>query len=97
MTVPPTTFEYRFYDGLRGEAFQIATTAEPIELVIEEVTPKAEFRGKIPFSVFFQSNSPHVLPQAIYRLTHATAGAVDLFIIPRERRPEGIVYQAVFN
>jgi hypothetical protein len=50
-----------------------------------------------PFSLLFRSESPVVLPQKIYRMTNATVGPIEIFIVPVARDRQGIVYQAIFN
>jgi hypothetical protein len=38
-----------------------------------------------------------ILPQRIYPFKNAALGTLAIFIIPRGRDPDGIVYEAVFN
>jgi hypothetical protein len=37
------------------------------------------------------------LPQATYRLEHATLGAMDVFLVPIGQDREGVRYEAIFN
>ena len=61
--------------------------------------PEQGFAGmtRAPFALLFRSESKVLLPQQIYRLTNATLGILDIFLVPIARDKDGIVYQAIFN
>ena len=61
--------------------------------------PERGFAGmtRAPFALLFRSESKVLLPQQIYRLTNATLGILDIFLVPIARDKDGIVYQAIFN
>jgi hypothetical protein len=84
-----------------NETFDLLLGESSVTLTLVEVKPLPvnAFPGMMrpPFSLLFRSGSAVVLPQRIYRLNNATMGALDVFLTPVGRDPQGIVYQAVFN
>ena len=50
-----------------------------------------------PFVLTFHNRSETLFPQSVYAMQHPELGAVDIFLVPVERREPGFVYQAVFN
>lgn len=50
-----------------------------------------------PFSLIFKCAMQTILPQRIYPFKNDVLGTLSLFIVPRGREPDGIVYEAVFN
>jgi hypothetical protein len=50
-----------------------------------------------PFSLIFFARHALVFPQRLYRLEHATMGALTIFLVPIGREADGVSYQAVFN
>ena len=75
------------------------TTVVGIELVeAGESTVNPGMDGKrVPFSIVFRSAVQDVLPQRIYRVSHAEMGAFDLFLVPIGRDAEGVRYEAIFS
>ena len=49
------------------------------------------------FSLIFTAPASPVLPQSIYRVEHASLGALDVFLVPVGLRDSRVEYQAVFN
>jgi hypothetical protein len=49
------------------------------------------------FSLLFLAPAGPFLPQAIYPLTHAALGTIELFLVPLGRLPGGNGYEAVFT
>lgn len=49
------------------------------------------------FHLLFQGPPDSPLRQSIYTLEHPALGTMELFLVPIARKPEGFVYQAVFN
>jgi hypothetical protein len=84
-----------------GSTFELQLGESTIGLTLTQAT-KAQtqvYPGMVrePFSLIFRSASAVVLPQRIYPFKHASMGALNIFIVPVGREPQGIVYQAVFN
>ncbi|KSV75933.1 hypothetical protein N185_15925 [Sinorhizobium sp. GW3] len=89
------------FSGCVGQGFDLSLGESTVALTLAEATPGATpiLAGmrRAPFSLLFRSSSAIVLPQQIYRLKHASLGALDIFLVPVARDAKGIVYQAVFN
>jgi len=71
-----------------------------VRLAAVEPRPIQEYRGRLrdPFSLMFDGEPGHRLPQRIYRLEHASGESYDIFIVPIQRNEDdGLRYQAVFN
>jgi hypothetical protein len=89
------------FAGCLGQGFDVDLGATSVALTLSEARPLPQqgFAAAMrqPFSLLFRSGSPVVLPQKIYRMTNATVGPVDIFIVPVARDRQGIVYQAIFN
>jgi hypothetical protein len=81
--------------------FALALGESTLELTLTQAAkqPVRPFPGMMrePFSLFFRSSTPVVLPQRQYAFKHEAMGRLDMFIVPIGRDPQGIVYQAVFN
>jgi hypothetical protein len=45
----------------------------------------------------FRVVAQDVYPQGVYRLTHPTIGAHDIFLVPAGRTDAGVDYCATFN
>ncbi len=94
MSVPLTPDSYRphieseFVVQLEGEATR--------SLKLTSVKPSIDDDVQLSFSLLFTS-SGDVLPQHLYRVSHATLGQFDLFLVPIQARRSGLVYEAVFN
>ena len=84
-----------------GEGFEIDMGTGALAFTLTEARPLPErgFAGmtRAPFALLFRSESKVLLPQQIYRLTNATLGILDIFLVPIARDKDGIVYQAIFN
>ena len=51
-----------------------------------------------PFSLIFHAPAEPFLPQALYRVTHAELGDIELFLVPLgPHQGEGMRYEAVFT
>lgn len=89
------------FAGCLGEGFDVDLGTASVALTLSEARslPQQGFAAAMrqPFSLLFRSGSPVVLPQKIYRMTNATVGSIEIFIVPVARDREGIVYQAIFN
>ena len=64
-----------------------------------EDVPAAELPARLePFSMTFTGPPDRLLPQRIYRLSQETLSeALDIFIVPIARRPDGYIYEAIFG
>ena len=54
-------------------------------------------RGREPFSLHFLGPATPRLQQRIYRVTHDTVGAHDIFLVPIGLRDGGLLYEAIFT
>jgi hypothetical protein len=82
--------------------FRVFVEAQrPIDLMLVEVKPYAkkaqEQRGMERFSLCFDGPADILLPQNLYKLTHADLGEMEIFLVPIAQNPDGFRYQAVFN
>lgn len=89
------------FAGCLGQGFDVDFGTTSVALTLWEARPLSQhgFAATMrqPFSLLFRSESPVVLPQKIYRMTNATVGPIEIFIVPVARDRQGIVYQAIFN
>jgi hypothetical protein len=69
-----------------------AVELELIEVLGTLSTPRQE-----QFSLFFRGPQNPFLPQSIYHMEHEKMEAIDIFIVPVGREPDGFRYEAVFN
>jgi hypothetical protein len=87
--------------GCLGQGFDVDLGTTSVAMTLSEARPLPQhsFAATMrqPFSLLFRSGSSIVLPQKIYRMTNATVGSIEIFIVPVARDREGIVYQAIFN
>jgi hypothetical protein len=93
--------QFDHFAGRVNEGFEVdlGTASVALTLVEAKPLPVHPFPGMLrnPFSLLFNSSSPVLLPQRIYRMKNTTLGVFDMFIVPVARNKDGIVYQAVFN
>ena len=84
-----------------NSTFALKLGESSLDLTLTQATkqPVRPYPGMMrePFSLYFRSASPVVLPQRIYPFKHPAMGRFDMFIVPVGREPAGVVYQAVFN
>lgn len=92
---------YESFSSNVNSTFALSLGESGVDLTLTEAVrqPVRPFPGMMrePFSLFFRSASPVVLPQRIYPFKHPAMGRFDMFIVPVGREPAGVVYQAVFN
>jgi hypothetical protein len=50
-----------------------------------------------PFSLIFKCTMQTILPQRTYSFKNDVLGTLSMFIVPRGRDRDGIVYEATFN
>ncbi len=81
-----------------GDAFTIAAEPASIDLVLDAAAALGEWPGgRQPFDLRFRGPHEPMLAQAIYRLEHASLGALEIFIVPIGRDAESTTYQAIFT
>lgn len=90
------------FASVANQTFDLDIGEASMALTLVQVQPLPVYRGgpaqaRQPFSLFFKSASPVVLPQRIYWMTNATMGRLGIFIVPIGRDQSGVTYQAVFN
>ena len=93
------TFES--FAGHLNSTFALKLGESSLDLTLTQATkqPVRPYPGMMrePFSLYFRSASPVVLPQRIYPFAHDAMGRLEIFIVPIAREPQGIVYEAIFN
>lgn len=93
--VTKETFEPR-----KGETFKLSDDeAGTLDLTLTKVQGNG-LRGRADreqFSLHFEGPADPLLPQKIYHLENADAGAMDLFLVPVAKDEEGVTYEAVFT
>ena len=87
------------FEPLVGDTFTLDRAAdEPLAWTLASATPAGEWPGgRQPFELIFAGPPRPILPQAIYRLTHARLGALEIFVVPLGQDETGTTYQAVFS
>jgi Domain of unknown function (DUF6916) len=92
---------FEFFSPHVNSTFALGLGEASVELTLTKAQklPVHPFAGMMrePFSLFFRSSTPVVLPQRLYPFKHEALGNLDIFIVPIARDPQGIVYQALFN
>lgn len=68
-----------------------------LELVECKRLPDQKGQLREPFSLLFLGPGQPVFRQQVYRLEHARAGVLELFLVPVGKDAEGVQYEAVFN
>jgi hypothetical protein len=90
-----------------GETFRLhLSDQQSIDAALLEAsvvgTPPPGSAVRAPFSLIFKGPAAPMLPQQIYRVEHATLGALDLFVVPigpsqPKHGPGGMLYEVIFN
>lgn len=97
-------FEYEEAKRLEGEAFRIAVGDGPaLDVVLvmvkalERGNRPAQFRD--PYKLHFKGTKGIRGPQETYRLTHATQGSWEVFLVPiaYDAETDEYTYEAIFN
>ena len=79
-----------------GQIFEAVFPDGRLPLTLAEVRPLGATRPggpRAPFALTFHGPPPLRLPQHIYRLEHATLGAMEIFLVPIAAGQ----FEAVFN
>lgn len=83
-----------------GTLFQLAIEngpAIPLELVEVAGNGLQGRARREQFSLRFRGPATPALVQRIYRLEHATLGALEIFLVPIQKDSDGMIYEAVFT
>jgi len=85
------------FQQLVGETFEVESYG--VDLVLVEASPIASPSSPRarPFSLLFRGPLDGVLDQRTHRMSQATLGSLDVFLVPVERDERGVLYEAVFN
>jgi hypothetical protein len=84
------------------DSFQVRAN-ETVTLNLRLVEVQGQKAGataprKDPFAILFSGPKTPILPQKIYRMSHAAIGDFELFIVPVGPNKDGLMqYEAIFN
>ena len=92
------------FSGVVGDAFTVGVSPESAltlrltaATALRSTRPGTAPSGEPGFALEFAGPFDPVLPQAIYRFSHASLGVHDIFIVPVGRNRDGTTYEAIFN
>jgi hypothetical protein len=96
----PTPITLALFAPLIGQRFTLdgihaagsLALIEAAALPAQPGAPRAD-----PFALVFRATGEHRLTQGLARLTHASLGAVELFLVPIGQDAQGQHFQALFN
>ena len=92
---------FEFFSPHVNSTFALSLGEASVELTLTKAQKLSvhPFPGMMrePFSLFFRSSMPVVLPQRIYALRHEVLGPVSIFLVPLNHQDGITTYQAVFN
>ena len=83
-----------------GENFQVDTdNSDSLVIKLTAVSGYGQSLGgnREAFSLLFCGSPRPVLPQRIYRISHANLGELDIFLVPIGPQADGMGYEAVFT
>lgn len=84
-----------------GTVFTASIDGQPVALLLAEVdagSPQPSAPRQDPFTLLFTSATPAGLAQGTYALAHDSLGALELFLVPRAPKADGLArLEAVFN
>ena len=93
--------ELATFEPCVGEAFRIeGPEGATLDLTLTEAKAgpwQPEDGSTLAFELIFRGPADPILPQATYRMSHATLGSLDIFIVPIARDADTTTYQAVFS
>jgi len=96
------------FEELRRETFEPLLDGEfeidfgngPVASMLVDVrplnAPSTEHQGRQPWSLLFRTEKSASFEQAIYRVSHPSLGALDLFLVPVGPDESGMRYEAIF-
>ncbi|GGJ45023.1 DUF6916 family protein [Deinococcus roseus] len=102
MTETLLTLNIEHFRPLIGETFDVQVNPqEAFEVVLAEasllggdVLPTS---GRQPFSLVFRDASRRLVPQAIYQISHAALGTLDIFMVPLQPDQQGTRFEVIFT
>ena len=82
-----------------NQDFEIATTGIPLVLQLFEARPREALPGimREPFTLTFRGPPPLRLPQGIYKMSNATIGEMEIFLVQIAADETSSTFEAVFN
>jgi hypothetical protein len=89
-----------------GDTFRLETEADHTidtrlvhagVLANKSVAGEPRVAARDPFSLLFLGPAAPQLPQRIYRVSHETLGAHDIFLVAIGMRDGGLLYEAIFT
>ena len=111
MTIDLVTVSPDDFRPYIGQTFTVATDAGPLALTLDNVKifegstirdNRVEVAGRLhpprkAFALTFEGPRDPVLAPAMHALTHATLGAITLFVSPFRQDQDCTLYESVFN
>jgi hypothetical protein len=95
---PLAALTYEDFEPRLSDAFALRQGAGELTLTLAEVRRLGQAkRTGGAFSLLFIAPAGPFLPQAIYPLTHAALGTIELFLVPLGPVQGGNGYEAVFT
>ena len=88
------------FESCVGQIFQLAATPAPIALTLAEARAlgiSGPGASRQPFALTFRGIPALRLPQATYRLEHATLGAMEIFLVQVATDATASHFEAIFN
>ena len=80
-----------------NQDFEVATTGAPLVLRLFEARPRERHPGRDPFTLTFHGPPPLRLPQGIYKMSNATVGEMEIFLVQIAADETSSTFEAVFN
>jgi hypothetical protein len=83
-----------------GQTFELPATTGPVALTLAEARPLGAAHAggpREPFALMFHGVPTLRVPQGIYRLEHATLGAMEIFLVQVAADATASHFEAVFN
>lgn len=82
-----------------NQDFEIATSGAPLVLRLFEARPRETQPGmtREPFTLTFRGPPPLRLPQGIFRMSNATIGEMEIFLVQIAADESSSTFEAVFN
>jgi hypothetical protein len=82
-----------------NQDFEIATSEAPLVLKLFEARPREALPGisREPFTLTFRGPPPLRLPQGTYKMSNATIGEMEIFLVQIAADETSSTFEAVFN
>ncbi len=88
------------FEPLVGQSFEVVFSDGRLPLTLASVKPLGAARpgaSRDPFSLTFHGGPALRLPQRMYRLEHATGGAMEIFLVQIGADAAASQFEAIFN